>query len=258
LSGKGARGVTRLKRILLGLLVALLAGVTSYAVSLGVFAGLKIKGYTYLFRATEPYDLVIKHVRILDGTGENGPFRGDIAIRDGYICGVGYINQKNSPVFDAGGLTAIPWPLRFKKEDGFVEHLLQTSYPRYEEEEIYLLEGPYGGLSLAEAASELGVTPGEMFARLSGEYPAGARVILVPLRKPAGEPGVKELLAGLTSCRAEALGERDRGAVKAGCRADLYLFKTVDYPEEKLIQLLRRGSVPDPVFRLQAGKFLNM
>ncbi|MCR4442558.1 MAG: hypothetical protein QHH10_10125 [Peptococcaceae bacterium] len=250
--------MARLKSGFFGLLVVALAGLMSYALSLGVFAGLKIKGYTYLFRATEPYDLVIKHARILDGTGENGPFRGDIAIRDGYICGVGYINQKNSPVFDAGGLTAIPWPLQFNKEDGFVEHLLKTSYPRYEAGEIYLLEGPYRGLSLAEAASALGVSPGEMFLRLSGEYPAGSKVILVPQREPAGETGVKELLAGLTSFRAEVLGEKDRGAVKAGCQADLYLFKTMDYPEEKLLQLLKRGSVPEPVFRLRAGKFLDM
>lgn len=242
-----------LKRILLFILVAIL----SYALTFYVFTGFKIKGYTYLFRATQPYDLVIKHAAILDGTGLNDLFRGDIAIRDGKIVGVGYVNPKNSPVFDAGGLLLLPYPVKIEKSPEVVEHLLNTSYPRFPAEEIFLQEPPYQGLSLAEAARMRGVPPEEVFKFLKNTSPPTAKVYLVPFFYRENDYSAKEMLARLSGYRAQFLGEEKRGRIQAGCQADMYVYKILDYPEDRLNEFLQKGILPEPVNRIEKGKFLN-
>jgi len=235
----------------------LFIGVMSFFIALNIFTGLKIKGYNYIFRATKPYDLVIKHAMILDGTGENEAFRGDIGIRDGYIVGVGYINAKDSPVFDGGGLTFIPAPVRVEKCEGVLEHLLSTSYPRYPAHEIFLLDPPYEGLSLAQAARAKGVTPEEMFKYLNVSPNAySAKVLLAPLQiREDDDSGVKEMLARLTMYRAGIMGRKDLGCIRDGFRADMYVFKTMDYSEERLRDLFSKGDLPAPVYRIERGKF---
>lgn len=239
------------KRVLYGVFIIALAGICSYFIFLNVFSGLKIKGYSYLFRATEPYDLVIKHAMIIDGTGENEVFRGDLAIRDGRIVGVGYVNPKESPVFDAGGLTIIPWPVQLEKSDVVVEHLLATAYPRYAPEQIFFQEGEYQGLSLAEAACLGEVEPEELVNS------SPAKVLLAPLEIKQEEAGIEELLAGLTGYRASLLGLYDKGAIKKDCFADFYFFKTADYTEDQLLKIFRTGNFPEPVFKVLGGEFLN-
>lgn len=246
-----------LKKLLAALFVAVFVGTSTYFIAVNIFYGLKIKGYDYLFRETEPYDLVIKHARILDGTSDNDAFRGDIAIRDGRVVGVGYVVPKETPVFDAGGLTFMPWPLQITKGGPVVEHLLRTSYPRYEANEIFLTEAPYEGLSLAEAASSEGIEAVEMFERLKNNASHETKVLLVPMAVK-NDYTVREMLARLTAYRAALMGLADRGAIKDGYWADFYVFKTSDYPEEELLSLLSRGSIPEPVYRIREGQFLNL
>ena len=230
-------------------------GLMSFLIALNVFAGLRIKGYSYLFRATTPFDLVIKHAVILDGTGENPSFRGDIGIIDGYIAALGFINPKDSPTFDAGGLTFIPAPVEIETGNAVVEHLLATSYPRYSADEIILREPPYEGMSLAQAARSKGVAPEEMFQYLKKGAAPAAKVLLAPLAIREDDLSAQEMLARLTSYRARLMERPDEGCIRQGFKADMHVFKTANYPYDTLTALFAKGELPRPVFRVKGGRF---
>lgn len=246
-----------LKRLLVGVFVVVFVGISSYLIFLNVLNGLKIKGFDYLFLAKEPYDLVIKHAMILNGTGEKESFRADIAIRNGHIVGVGYINPKESPAFDAGGLMIIPSPVKIKAGEQTVEHLLSTVYPRYNADKIYLQIAPYEGLSLAEAAYAAKLSPEEMFNRIRLNSSAETKVLIAEIENKSEEVSAKEYLARLTGYRANMMKIKDIGTIEDGKSADFYIFKAVDYPEEELIELFKQGAFPEPVYEVQNGIFLK-
>lgn len=248
------RGV--LRRLLIILLIIFL-GVGSYFGTGFLINKLNVKGYETLFVAERPYELVIKYAQILDGSGVNNRFRGDIAIRDGIIVGVGYVNAKNSPVFDAGGLTVVPWSIPLEKGPGLVEHPFIGSFPHYPAESIILQEPPYQGFSLLEAANSRGVSPDEMFRLLKGTTDTADIVLLAPFEFGAQTPTTRELVARLTGYRAEVSGMKGVGQIKAGFKADFYFFKTGDYNDEALNRLLAAGSLPPPLSRVKEGKFLQ-
>ncbi|QNB47702.1 hypothetical protein BR63_16355 [Thermanaerosceptrum fracticalcis] len=238
-------------------LLALVLGITSYFLSLNIFTSLKVQGYSYLFRAKEPYDLVVKHALILDGSGINGKFRGDIAIRDGCIVGVGYVNPKDSPVLEAGGLTVLPFLVPVEKGEEVVEHLLLTSYPRYPAEDIFLIDPPYTGLSLRQASRVQGVTPEQMVKMLSAGDNT-RKALLLPLSSlEKGAEEEKDLVAGLTGFRAQLLGKESEGVIKTGYKANLYFFKTYEYEGDKLAEILKKGEFPYPVYLVREGKVVS-
>ncbi len=237
-------------------LLALVLGITSYFLSLNIFTSLKVQGYSYLFRAKEPYDLVVKHALILDGTGINGKFRGDIAIRDGCIVGVGYVNPKDSPVLEAGGLTVLPFPIPVVKGEGVIEHLMVNSYPRYPAEDIFLIDPPYAGLSLLQASRVQGVSPEQMVKVLTAEHNT-RKVLLLPLSSLQKGSEEKDLVASLTGARAQLLGKENEGVIKTGYKANLYFFKTYAYEGDKLAEVLKKGVFPEPVYLVREGKVVN-
>ncbi len=240
------------------LISILLLGVLSYYVNLYVFTGLKVHGYSYLIStAAEPYDLVIKYAEILDGSGVNDRFRGDIAIRDGYIVAVGFVNAQDSPVFDAGGLTVLPYPVALQKNGRGVEHLLATSYPRFPASEIYLTQPPYDGLNLTQIAFAQGLPIDETFNKLKNALPPETKAYLISFPFESENGTNRELAAQLTGHRAQFYGLKDCGIVQSGYQADFYLYKTRDYTDEDLNRLLRKGSFPDPLYKIDDGKFLN-
>ncbi len=243
--------------VLKKIIIVCIIGIITYFLVLNIFTGLRVQGYSYLFRATKPYDLVLKHALIIDGSGENEPFRGDIAITDGYIAAVGYINAKESQIFDAGGLSVIPCPVKIKKNDEVVEHLLRTSFPRYPAENIFLREPPYEGLSLAQAARTAGLSAAEMSKSLITGAGADSKVFLVAVKGKEGDESNEELLALLTGYKAKALGEKNSGFIRAGYKADFYIYKTADFTREELNLLLAKGAVPTPVHRIEGGKFIQ-
>jgi N-acyl-D-aspartate/D-glutamate deacylase len=55
----------------------------------------------------EEYDLVIRHGRIVDGTGNPG-FHGDVAVKEGRIAAVGRVVGSGRAEVDAGGLVVAP------------------------------------------------------------------------------------------------------------------------------------------------------
>lgn len=250
-----------MRRIRNILLIMLLGAITYYLVFY-TFSFLKVQGYTYMFRVNTPYDLVIKHAMILDGTGINDMFKGDIAIRDGYIAGVGYVNAKDSPVFDAGGLTAVPMPVGINKTGKISEHLFATAFPRYPAQYIFFREGPYKGLNLAQIAKRRGENSARTFAYLTGRLNQKEKVYLVPLELDEGKLGegrysLSELMAYLTGSQALAQGMKDRGMIKAGYRADILFFVNRDYNEDQLKSLFLKGELPAIVSYCRKGIFSN-
>lgn len=242
----------RVKRLIIILLLLIISFVAVFS----ILQGLKSKGYSYLFRTNKPYDLVIKYAQILDGSGTNKIFRGDIAIRDGEVIGVGYVNAQDSPVFDAGGLTIIPCPIEIQKNQETLEHLLKNCYPRYPADQIYIQDSPYEGLSLRQIACEVGKSVDSAYKLLEVKAEPGTKVLLIPFAFDQNKVSNEELLAQLTGYRAEFFSLLDRGIIKAGYKADFYLYKSRDISEESLNVLLKRGRVPEPVYKIKEGKFI--
>src|SRR5882672_368110 len=56
---------------------------------------------------SEPYDLVIRHGRVVDGSG-NPAFFTDLAIKDGRIAAIGRITEEAKAEIDAKGLVVAP------------------------------------------------------------------------------------------------------------------------------------------------------
>lgn len=239
--------------------IAVILGFLFYIFSFNLLMGLKVKGYKYLFRSTEPFDLVIKHAMILDGSGENEKYRADIAVRDGVIEAVGYVNPKNSPVYDAGGLTAIPVTIPIEKTDDTLEHLLSTSYPRYMPQEIYFTEGEYKGLSLLEAAETQGLSVIQTHKNITTKLGPQAKILIIPFEyvEEDTQPNLTQLLARLTGLRAAYFGKMNSGMIKAGFQADINFIKTSDYTDVRLIEVLKKGILPKPLIKLEKGILLS-
>lgn len=237
--------------------LAVTLGIVAYLLSFNLFMGLKVKGYKYLFRSTEPFDVVIKHAIILDGTGENERFRGDIAVRDGLIAAVGYVNPKNSPIYDAGGLTAIPALIPIEKKEDTPEHLFSTSYPRFMPEEIFFAEGEYEGLSLKEVAEMQGLSVEQVHKDLSEKLGSQTKILLISFNYMEKEaaPNLVQMMARLTGFRASYYGKKNCGMIKAGFQADINFFKTNDYTDAQLMELMKKGELPKPLIKLEKGKF---
>lgn len=236
-----------LRRIKFVLLLAIL-GIASYYAVFMIFAV-----------HTAPNDLVIKHVQILDGTGEKGIYRGDIAIRDGRIVRIGFIPLQNAPVFDAGGLTVMPMPIGIENTDGMLEHLFCTSYPRYPAHYLFFQEGSYQGLNLAQVAQQRGEKPEKAFNYLQSQLPATTKIYLVPLELEEdklrdGSYSLEELVAYRTGFPAMTMGKADVGMIKTGFKADLYFFISQAYDEESLKRLFLKGELPASAVLLKEGK----
>src|SRR5690349_13265715 len=74
--------------------------------------------------AQQPYDLVIQHGRIVDGTGAPW-YIADIGIRDGKIARIGRIDAASANrTIDATGLVVAP---------GFIDMMGQTASPMLED-----------------------------------------------------------------------------------------------------------------------------
>lgn len=250
------------------LLILILTAIISYVFCFFLFNTLRGEAEKFDPAESRPYDLVIKHVLILDGTGKKEIFRGDIACRDGDIVEVGTVMVEDCPLFDAGGLTVMPYPVKLfnpEAHDSFVlvEHLLQTSYPRYSPNALYFQDEPYLGFNLAQIAAQRGQSPAQVFAVLKKELPGTAKVYLLSQEFTGGigsaaETTLVELAATLTSYPALVMGQKERGVIKPGCCADLYFFVTREYDVEKLKQLFSQGKLPDGVLHYQNGQMKQL
>lgn len=244
-------------RVFIIVIIIILLSSASYYLSLQIFTGLKIKGYSYLLGKDDTYDLVLKYGEILDGSGENARFRGDIAIEDGKIVGVGYVQSQDSPIFDAGGLTILPVPIDIEDGSDVVEHLLIDSYPRYPAEYIYFEKPPYRGLNLMEISRREGSSPENIFKKILNTSNPDEKVLLVPLEYADQALTEEEMVARRTGYRANFFAKNDMGMIKRGYGADLYFVRTREYSEERLIEILLQGSYPSPIRRVEQGEFIN-
>lgn len=239
------------------ILIVFVLAVISYIASTGLFSSLKAKGYSGLFNSNKPYDLVIKHAFIIDGTGEKAKFRGDIAISKGNIAAVGTIDPIDTPIFDAGGLVVIPAPYPFHKSDSALEHVLASCYPRYRAQDIYFQNEPYQGLNLEQVAEDLGLTVAEAFNVLKDSLGPKAKVYLTNFPKQEEITTMEEYLARLTGYRANYSNKTGQGVIKEGATADLYFFLSKDFDDETLTELFKKGKTPTPLFTMKDGKFVN-
>lgn len=249
--------------------IFLLLGILAIGISLTAFSSFYSVGKGQVVSAAETvagsYDLVIKHAQIMDGTGEKAVYRGDIAIKDGKIVKTGFVTEnelsgpRKIPVFDAGGLTVMPFPVSLNKGDQLVEHLFVTSYPRYPAYYLYFQEGDYAGLNLLQVARQKEEKPEQTFKALCAQLPENTKVYLLPValdeqKVSTNSYSVEELVAFYTGELAAALGRKDTGTIEAGRNADLYFFITHHYDEQSLRELLYKGEFPALALSCKTGE----
>ena len=57
---------------------------------------------------TQEFDLVVRNGTIVDGTGADNTFTGDVAVKDGLIAAVGKVDGKGREEIDASGRIVTP------------------------------------------------------------------------------------------------------------------------------------------------------
>ncbi|MFY9173872.1 MAG: hypothetical protein WAO24_00780 [Peptococcia bacterium] len=239
------------------ILIAIVLALVCYFVSASIFSNIKANGLNELFHDEHPYDLVIRHATILDGTGQREKYRGDIAIYEGKIVEVGTVGLTNAPVFDAGGLTVIPIPVPFSANENALEHAFSTSYPRFAAEDIYLQNEPYTGNNLEQVAEDLGLSVGEAHETLKRVLGPTAKAYITHIPVQTESTTMEEYLARLTCYRANYSNKIGQGVIKEGADANLYFFLSKDYDEAALTELFKKGKVPEPLFTVRDGVFVN-
>ena len=112
-------------------------------VFLVTFFGLEIakqRGQDELFRFTQPNDLVIKNVRIIDGSGGD-IYYSNIGVRDGKIQKIGKnLIVGDSDLFDATGFTIIPDKVEWPDEIDWIKRDLPSAMKRYALYRIFIDE----------------------------------------------------------------------------------------------------------------------
>lgn len=171
--------------------------------------------------AAEEFDLVLRGGRIVDGTGAPW-YRGDIAIRDGRIVGIGRLPElKSKRTIDASGLVVAP---------GFIDMMGQTAAP--------FLTDPRAALNLlTQGITTINCGEGVSDAPLAGEAATSAgwssmSEFFIKL-DAAGMPINIVQTVGHTQVRRVVLGDVDRRA----------LPEELDRMREHVREAMRAGAI---------------
>jgi hypothetical protein len=208
-----------------------------------VFLGLEIYKHTVaqdLFRARNPYDLVIKNARIIDGTGQE-VYRGDIGIRNNVIMNVGKkLETEGAIIFDASGYTVAPDKVEWPKTLDWLERDLASSLLRY----------PYHRIIVKEASNPHWIGK-SVKALLANEQTTIAQLAkdnrgMALIAPKLDEPEADNLFTAfyrITGWRSELLGKKT-GKIKEGFQAKLVVFNHRLLKDDQIIKYLIQEKLP--------------
>jgi len=242
---KGEKNMKILKLIGIGFL--------SLLVSFFVFfAGLEAYKHTsgaQLFRAQNPYDLVIKNARIIDGTGGE-IYRADIGIRDNIIIKIGKrLNTEKAKIFDAAGYTVAPHKVEWVESLGCIKRDLASALVRYPENRIIISKAKN---SQWEGKSVKALLSNPAISKNILEADRSAVAFISPVLKETEANDINTAYYQISGWRGELLAQ-DIGKIKPGFPASLVIFNHRELNNEKLLDYLLQEKLPPLEFAIEGS-----
>ena len=148
---------------------------------------LQVIALSFFLQVQQPFDILIQHARIVDGSG-NPWYRGDIGIRGDTIAAIGHLDGAPAKVtIDAGGLTVTPGfiDIHTHARRGIFDDTAAQNYIR--QGVTTLIEGPDG-------SSPLPLAP--FFEKLEGTHIAPNFAMFV------GQGSIRQAVVGLENRKA--------------------------------------------------------
>lgn len=190
----------------------------------------KQKGNDELFRFANPYDLVIKNARIIDGTGGE-IFDAHVGVSNGVIKTVGKnLERGDANVFDATGYTLIPKMIEIPEETKWVNRDLPGAMSRFPYYRIFFKTSEdehLAGRSL-EAVLREGIYQEE---DLKTKFTW--TVLIAPEGENIESDNIPSAVYKISGWRSEALEIIDQGKIQSGYKMEgiLYLTRNIDRNE---------------------------
>lgn len=213
----------------------------------------KQKGREDLFRFANPYDLVIKNARIIDGTGGE-IFDANIGISKGKIKKISQeLVRGNADVFDATGYTLIPEMVDIPEETDWVTRDLPGAMSRFPYYRIFFRsseDSNLAGRSL-EAVLREGLY-NEEFLRSEFNW----RVLIAPEGEDIDSDSIISAIYKLTGWRSESLNLA-KGKITEGFEMEALLYRTKDIDEKAFLNSLNNEIMPKADFSISGNEVTN-
>lgn len=236
-----------LKNILIGFLVFIFSFFTIFT----ILEIIKHNGNEELFRARQPYDLVIKNARIIDGTGDK-VFRGEIGIQGEKIIYIGKNIETEGvkKIFDAAGYTIAPQKVEWSSNLDGIERDLRSALLRYDPKRIIINDKKYPqwkGRSAQALFNEESLSESEL------ENIGYVEALILPeLKEPKGDT-IVNAFHKLTGWRGEYL-EKEIGKIKENYPANLAVFNHRQIEEAEVLKYLQQEKMPPSDYLIQGTK----
>lgn len=190
----------------------------------------KQKGNDEIFRYANPYDLVIKNARIIDGTGGE-IFDAHIGVSKGMIKEVSIdLDRGDADIFDATGYTLVPKIIELPEDIPWISRDLPGAMSRFPYYRIFFKTSE--DYHLAGRSLEAVLREG-LYLEEDLKTKFNWTVLIAPESDTIKTDNIASAIYKVTGWRSEALEITDQGKIKVGNKMDgiFYLTKNIDRKE---------------------------
>jgi len=214
----------------------------------------KQKGNDEIFRYANPYDLVIKNVRIIDGTG-GAVYDSNIGISKGTVKSISSnITRGDADVFDGTGYTLIPKMIEIPEDTKWVTRDLPGAMSRFPYYRIFFKTSEdelLAGRSL-EAVLREGIYQEE---DLTTKF--NWTVLVAPEGDTIESDNIPSAVYKITGWRSEALEILDRGKIQEGYQMEGILYLTREIDRKEFLSSLNNEIQPPGDFYIEGNEITD-
>lgn len=201
----------------------------------------KQKGNDEMFSFSNPYELVIKNVRIIDGTGGE-VFDSNIGISKGIIKKVNKnIDRGKADLFDATGYTLIPRLVEMPEDIPWISRDLPGAMSRFPYYRIFFKTSEdehLAGRSLQAVLKE------GLYSEEDLKTKFNWIVLIAPERDAMDADNISSAVYKITGWRSETLEIIDQGKIQAGQKMEGILYLTSDINRHDFLSALNNEIQP--------------
>ena len=211
------------------------------------------QGMDELFRFADPYDLVVKNARIIDGTGTE-VYDSSIGILEGRIKAIGKnIVRGKADVFDATGYTLIPLMVEIPEDSDWVDRDLPGAMSRFPYDRIFFKssEDP----EIAGRSLEVVLRDG-LYREDDLRKEFNWMVLIAPEPEVAEGDAISSAVYRLTGWRSDSLG-LESGKIREGYLMEAYLYRTRDIYETEFVGILNNEVMPEPDYIIRGNEVID-
>lgn len=211
----------------------------------------KQKGKDEYFRHANPYDLVLKNVRIIDGTGGSVK-EGHIGISKGVIKTISKnIRRGDAHVFDATGFTLMPKMIDIPEEVSWVSRDLPGAMNRFPYYRIFFQASEdelLAGRSLEAVLREGIYKEEDLLDKFSWI------VLIAPDEEPLETDSLNKALYKITGWRSDALEIMDLGKIEVDYQMEAILYRTSQINRDEFLDSLNNEIQPLGQYEVKGNK----